>query len=1426
MRDSGAGLQSDVIVLTTTFRCVALNRGRIMGCPWNDVLRLIVFDQADSLRMTSTPRWQLNRAGITNVYQYEHETLTFRDGRLLLRGINGSGKSTAMNMLLPFLLTGKTRGIDAAGEQTGVLKSWMLSGRDEKQPVGYLWVEFERAVIDGGDSEHLSIGCGIKANRASDTVVTWWFVTHQRPGIDFELLEAHVPLSVDSLRTVIAPDPVFAQDRRADYRREVARRLYGGADIDSFLDLINTVRSPRVGDRVDLELPQYLVSAMPNLSETALIEAARPLDDLDEHRRNVSDLGTTESALSAMVAVYRQYALTELCNELRSARELCGSFRRAREQARKAEEISAEASIAEARSRDQQALLEARSEELQQEIHALQGSSAYTDGQQLEDLRRHVQSLERRAADDHQSYTDKEQRQPALVAAVSGSERLSDERINRLSDELSALVRQGRETGVKAVMPSVTLQRRRALPDVDANEPLDAFDVVDVCAKLKAASGVAATRTADVEAVRQQLVLVDAAHVALRDAQSAQALASEALADSQTRFDEGRQALDASRHSWADSVNAWMPRARQSIATVSSAPSTPVVTSGFLETHTEVSIADLHRQRRQLEVELNQALDIQQGVVVRAESLARDKALALDEAQQILDELNARTEPEVPVLNWQKRTGPCLADVVDFNASLDEAARAGLEASLEASGLLMATFAEGGVRLHSGELLLIKAGAVTHPLSEFLTISLPDRLSAGLTEQQVRGVLDSISTRFESGSASVVTTEGQFRLGVLSGRHAKANAEFVGVNARRMQLERLRKDAAAQVDILQLALAEALEKLEVARQLAQELRTIRDELPLLTAVDQAQAVAIALEDELDKARERLAQRDSLVVDAEARLSVADDECQRICRNLELPHHAAGIDKVERVLQAMLAQLSTAVRQAESVAEAGRDWSLAVDRWRTEQLDLRKAHAVWQESRQECKEVSARLETLEATLGESYREVVERIGVSERVLKETRDSIPQARSQTEAAIRKASDARNKVENTAALVTQLELDCSDAHGRLTRVLNVPGLLAAVVLPESSVPSTATDGAPDSGIELPHTSADAKGLNALAMQVQSRLPEFTGSETRADGVRISLRQRRNALGAGWDAEDQQPDISLPMCITVTGPLGQMPLANSLTTVRTQLSQLQALLSEKQDQALRNLLQGLIAREVAERMFEAKRLIERMNARLQSVTSTHGIGVRLRWRRSAELDEATAQTVDILGKPPDLRSEEEEALLRDALAQALEEARRLEPDAPYRQLIAHVFDYRRWHEMSILLRRGDDAEKRLTRRTPLSEGEKKLVSYLPLFAAVAAACDALADVGGHEVPRFLLLDDAFAKVSEDNHASLFGLLVSLDLDFIATSERLWGTHATVPGLAITEVVRDTALGAILLENSIWDGKTLTLSTPVDSAADTWGQL
>lgn len=51
----------------------------------------------------------------------------------------------------------------------------------------------------------------------------------------------------------------------------------------------------------------------------------------------------------------------------------------------------------------------------------------------------------------------------------------------------------------------------------------------------------------------------------------------------------------------------------------------------------------------------------------------------------------------------------------------------------------------------------------------------------------------------------------------------------------------------------------------------------------------------------------------------------------------------------------------------------------------------------------------------------------------------------------------------------------------------------------------------------------------------------------------------------------------------------------------------------------------------------------------------------------------------------------------------------------------------------------------------------------------------------------------------------------MSLDLDFVVTSERLFGTHASVPELAITEVLRDPDLRTIALVHYHWDGRRRT---------------
>ena len=1387
-------------------------------------------------------RWQLNRAGIVNVYQYQDEVLDFGGGRLLLRGVNGSGKSTAMNMLLPFLLTARPGRIDAAGEQSGMLKSWMLNGRDDAQPVGYLWIEFKK------QGEFLVCGCGIKASRSSDTVTTWWFITSKRPGIDFRLVEKNLPLPAEGLRAALDGDLVFNYRQRRDYRAEVERRLFNGASIDQHIGLINVVRSPRVGDRIDVELPQHLVDALPPLSEQALAEAAQPLDDLEEHRGNVAELDQTLKSVRGLLDVYRAYCVTELRQRVADGNtRLDIKQNRSREETRAQQEAAAAQAEVD-RLDDEISRLEDDSRLLTSEIAALEESQIYRDGQELDALRQLVATHENQQASAATRVADRAQRVERSVLELTQARQQSRDDANKLNAELATATELGQRCRIDRQPPGPVALDETDLDGADSSYPTENFDSEAIGRPIAAANGSVLSRRADVEKVDTALASLESAEQQYSLAESARQMAADASEAASQRLAEQHQRLGDARREWTVHTRQWAVAIHPLLNAAGINAPTITAFASFDADDRESTAAD--RQSDRLGTTgtgpLAGSREAERAVLLaEAEALvghwrdavaAVDQRLlveraALEEAQARLDQLAARSEPEPPRLEWQTAADHCLADLIDFAPHLDDRERASLEAALYASGLLSASLGDDStVELANGELVALAAVGVSRPLSEHLTVTVPDRLIGEVDQGLVAKLLESISCDLSSNAPTAVALNGTFRVGSLCGHHTKRQAEFIGVTARRAALDRARQEASDHLAQARAAVS-ASEAAKAGRQasLAQARRHLSN-VPHTSEIVSASAQVDAATAASDNAQSERAAAAERAAEAEDRSIQASNALQQTATTLALPADRVGLAQVATELGELQTALDRCGALLNALKRSVEGWRHAATRWRTEidDLDAEKAEerAIQARYRQE----HTRLATIEGSIGAEYADVLEARDLCRSKLEEAEARLPSSRNERDQAVARRADAQAAARVAADHRVAAEQSCEQMRQSLAATLSVPGLRAAVAGPHhptaKRIASTATgteglseqietaerlmasDPASDAATTSPTPSSQARDP-ASADKIDLAV-------VTADGVRQSLRQRRDALGAGWDAETRQPDPAQPLFIEVTGPLGKAPLAEAAQTVQQQHQQLAGLLSHKQDTALRELLQGLVAREVAEKVRGAERLVELMNQRLGTVTTAHLVGVRLRWRRSPELDPATARMVDLLATLPDLRTDDDEQELRRTLSDRLDEARALQPDVPYRQLIADTLDYKKWHELSVMLSRPGSNDVKLGRNTPLSEGEKKLVTYLPLFAAVAASYDALAERGGSpsDVPpgiaRFILLDDAFSKVSEDNHGALFGLLVELDLDLIATSERLWGTHRSVPELTITEVVRDVTLNAILLEHYRWDGATL----------------
>ena len=113
-------------------------------------------------------RFKPTRAGIINLWDYLDEEFSFADGRLALRGHNGSGKTKALEVLFPFVLDGSldARRLDPfSGENRTMKANVLYRGQDAEH--GYVWMEFARQGGRGG-RETVTLIIGLVAHQNRD----------------------------------------------------------------------------------------------------------------------------------------------------------------------------------------------------------------------------------------------------------------------------------------------------------------------------------------------------------------------------------------------------------------------------------------------------------------------------------------------------------------------------------------------------------------------------------------------------------------------------------------------------------------------------------------------------------------------------------------------------------------------------------------------------------------------------------------------------------------------------------------------------------------------------------------------------------------------------------------------------------------------------------------------------------------------------------------------------------------------------------------------------------------------------------------------------------------------------------------------------------------------------------------------------------
>jgi uncharacterized protein (TIGR02680 family) len=1331
----------------------------------------------------ATGRWVLHRAGILNVWQYDRVELRFAGGRLLLRGKNGAGKSKALEIMLPFLFDGDTRRLDAAGRDRTTVRWLMSDGRPNGNHVGYVWLEL-RCADDNGDERFHTLGAGLKVSTATGRSDAWFFSTERRVGVDLHLERAGECLSIDKLKDALGEEAVTASG--SEHRRRVGRHLFGLFDqarYDNLLHLLHRLRDPNIGNRVEAgELANVLSDALPPIDDRVLTDAAGRFDDLESIREQVERADRTAAALGGFLGVYRGYTRTVLGR--RAAAVEAAERRRVsteRDRNRAERTASTAADTVDRRTVALDALTWERAER-DDDRRAMEASEAYRAHLDLADRDARVAALDQAA---QSAETTASRSTAAHERAVDESDRTERDVADDTDTVLSS------SAAVDGLMAASGLDR--ALLGPPTVVPGRVPDVATIAAaerRAQATSAAAEVRHQRAGEVRE--LAVKARRAADKaDAADERAAESEAVVEADRRtLRERRSTCAGVEARWADAVRDWT---RAGAAADAGADWADVL--GRLDDRRD-DARWTESVRAAVADALASPLRAARTAAAAAEAAVASATGAVTAADQRVAELEQHTEarPEAGRFRQAERDSAAgapfyeLVDVLDTVAPGDAA---GLEAALEASGLLDAWVSADGVAMHARthDVVVVAAdtpvGDGTPALADVLRPAVP--ANCPVSAETVADLLAAVGWGEQSHRSTWVTNDGRWKTGVLRGAWSKPAIEFIGAGSRRetrrRQLEQARADLTARRDELDVTRGTAA----AAAQYRDVVEALPATLPDPAEVDDVRRDVLAAERAVALATGRH--------DADRR---ASEESRTAARRLAVAvaDRAAAdalpvtIDDLDAAIDAMRRLIAVLGQHRRSLKALGR----AVDRLAEQRARVaeRAAEAEADEHeaagrRREHERAATELIALREALGTTVQDVLDRHGaVVERIRELETALIPGADVELRAALEQRATATVRLEEAQRAEADAEAALTDVAAQLEAAVALPGVMLAAT-------GTAFDGA-TTGVDLAHAVA----------------PLVDGDHEIGDTMVLARYDRlSDALTGGYDTAIEEIDgIKV---IHVDDDSGRRPLAVVAAVLDEEARAARGRLVAREREVLERFLLRELADEVRSKLLDAHDLVAGTNRTLHGVRTSHGKGARLEWTLHDEAPEAARMAARLL--VDELRDDDGDAALRDALLALIDTERSSDPTASYEQHLRRALDYRAWHRFAVKVTdtAHPGSQRNLSNRLGLSQGEQRVLSYLALFAAAAAQFEAIAR-DAPEAPRLLLLDDAFAKVDEPTHGQLLGLLVDLRLDFVLTSERMWGCFPTVPSLEIYEAIRDPSTPGVALMHFRWDGHRRTL--------------
>lgn len=1354
----------------------------------------------------SNNRWVMNRAGLLNFWYYDEEVFHFEDGKLLLRGSNGSGKSVTMQSFLPVLLDGKKSPdrLDPFGSKARRMEDYLLGEKevvDRDERTGYLFIEYKKRATE----QYITTGIGMQAKR-NKGIKSWYFLItdNRRIGHDFHLSQKYagdmVPLSAKELVNRIGNGGYVVNTQR-EYMELVNKYVFGFHSTDAYEDLIKLLiqlRSPKLSkDFKPTVIYEILESALPPLTDDELRHLSDTIESMDQTAQQLEQLEREHDSIGRLEAVYdtyNKYILAERAAQWQRAEKNKKIAKNQVEERRKQLEAYEKEM---ANLSDEKQIYQQKKYIAEQEKNSLQKHEVWSLEEKKSEKEKESTSLLQEIGKLETKWTDQNRKLNRFWKEKEESEAKLVQQQRNASSLLEELLIDAQDSAFYQHEVNVNDFERAQAEDFD-------FTVWIKEAKEHRALLV------QLEKLAEEQTRLGEEHTRLqRQSSEKKRLVDERLKESdqlQAWFEEQQQQLESSVFQWIEARPhlVYSSEVRQELSRS---------LQGLYERNRFDEVRDkLYSAIHVYEADAKKNIAITKDKIVRKqeEILGAEEELHRIKNQKMVDPLRAKgTEEFREKLQVEGQAFLPFYAAVEFREQVTEEQKERIESALKKVGILDSLISDRSLTPKEDAVIVPEPRLLGYTLADYL---MPD-IDAGspISKELVDEVLRSISLE-KDGTGFHVDIDGSYSIGSLVG-HApsEGNSKFIGrASRKRHQKEQIQiwtetiLHLQHELTLLQNELQGFEEQLLVVESWKKELPHDKD---LAELHDQI----IEKKQEAKREQVLLRQIDDEWKKIYTRLNEVKIQLREQGIHLNMP---LTIDTISSALVAAenyfehLQQFQTASIQ---MAFTKKEVSSILLRIEETKLDIDEITGEQNIKKTHLNQIKAEIQSIEQQLQlKGIDEVRRRIQEVQLTLKEADDRLQQitnALPETKANHGRCSEKLQEAQKDFRFWQNM-------NNEWKQIVEKEIQQGFMEVEESSANAIFAQ------FEFVYTKYDRTNLlqqltkvfyNEQMHLTEYRMFEYTEETETPNWFDEDFGEQYEPFKSEWHHLKSRRLLQMDYKGQRVNPYYVS------AALKKELAEQKGWLDEQDRQLYEDIIVNTVGTILRNRIQRAQQWVKEMDKIMADRDNSSGLIFSIAWKpltAESENELDTRDLVQLLQRNSKFLSEDDLNKItkhfQSRIAKAKELIQLRNEGSTLHQVLKEVLDYRKWFTFVLSFSRVNEPKRELTNNAffKFSGGEKAMAMYIPLFTAAYSRYKEAGEVA----PYIISLDEAFAGVDENNIRDMFEVVEQLGFNFIMNSQALWGDYDTISSLSIAELVRPKNADFVTVIRYQWDGKQKSL--------------